>query len=139
MYAGVFERYPNLQMIFPHLGGTAPYLMGRITWGYERFKVCNENLSMPPLEYFKRFHYDTVIRNVPALQMGLTMFGADHIMFGTDCPFDPEGGPMFIREGIRAINSLKLSDADLRKLYYANAIEMLRLDLPASAIRRRKA
>ena len=37
VYAGVFERYPRLQMIFPHLGGLAPYLMGRLQWGYERF------------------------------------------------------------------------------------------------------
>jgi predicted TIM-barrel fold metal-dependent hydrolase len=30
VYAGVFERCPRLQMIFPHLGGLAPYLMRRL-------------------------------------------------------------------------------------------------------------
>ena len=48
VYAGVFERHPRLRMIFPHLGGLAPYLMGRLQWGYERFPACNENLSAPP-------------------------------------------------------------------------------------------
>ncbi|TMA79824.1 MAG: hypothetical protein E6J74_40505, partial [Deltaproteobacteria bacterium] len=67
VFAGVFERHPKLQMIFPHLGGLAPYLMGRIQWGYERFPACNEKLSAPPESYFKRFYYDTVCRNVPAL------------------------------------------------------------------------
>jgi len=55
VYAGVFERYPGLQMIFPHLGGLAPYLMGRVQWGYERFPPCSENISNPPEFYFKRF------------------------------------------------------------------------------------
>ena len=81
VYAGVFERYPALQMIFPHLGGLAPYLMGRLQWGYERFPACSEKISAPPEVYFKRFYYDTVCRNVPALRMALSMFGAekDHV------------------------------------------------------------
>ncbi len=61
--------------------------MGRIQWGYERFPPCSENLSAPPETYFKRFYYDTVCRNVPALRMALSMFGVDHILFGTDIPF----------------------------------------------------
>jgi len=87
IYGGVFERHPKLQMIFPHLGGLAPYLMGRIQWGYERFPACNENLSAPPEVYFQRFYYDTVCRNVPALRMALSMFGVEHVLFGTDIPF----------------------------------------------------
>jgi len=27
------------------------------------------------------------------------------VLFATDCPFDPEGGPMFIRETIAAIGA----------------------------------
>ncbi|MPZ13216.1 MAG: amidohydrolase family protein [Chloroflexi bacterium] len=87
VYAGVFERHPGLRMLFPHLGGAAPYLLGRIQWGYERFPPCSENISQPPEAYFKRFYYDTVCRNVPALRMALSMFGVQHVLFGTDIPF----------------------------------------------------
>jgi len=31
-----------------------------------------------------------------------------------DCPFDPQGGPLFIRETIKAIDSLRLPKDDLR-------------------------
>jgi hypothetical protein len=31
------------------------------------------------------------------IRCGLDFFGADRVLFATDCPFDPEGGPMFIR------------------------------------------
>jgi hypothetical protein len=37
---------------------------------------------------------------------------------------------MFIREVIRAIDSLKLKDTDRRTVYSGNAIRMLLLDLP---------
>jgi aminocarboxymuconate-semialdehyde decarboxylase len=122
VYGGVFERYPGLTMIFPHLGGTAPYLMGRIQWGYERFPICNEQLTMPPLEYFKRFYYDTVTRNVPALQMGLSMFGVDHVMFGTDIPLREDIDLM-----LQDLQDLGLSEADLEAINSGNATRVLGL------------
>lgn len=124
VFAGVFERYPKLQMIFPHLGGLAPYLMGRIQWGYERFPPCNENLSAPPETYFKRFYYDTVCRNVPALRMALSMFGVDHILFGTDIPFRED-----IDLQLQDLNALQLSDADRYAIDAGNAAQLLGIDI----------
>ena len=34
---------------------------------------------------------------------------------------------MFIREGIRSIEDLQLSEADKRKIYYENALKLMRL------------
>jgi aminocarboxymuconate-semialdehyde decarboxylase len=124
VYAGVFERYAGLQMIFPHLGGLAPYLMGRLQWGYERFPACSEKISAPPESYFKRFHYDTVCRNVPALRMALSMFGAKQIMFGTDIP---------LREDIELqrqdIEALGLTAVELDDIYAGNAARLLGISL----------
>lgn len=39
---------------------------------------------------------------------------------------------MFIRESIKAISSLKLADGDRRKIYFGNAIALLRLEMPAA-------
>lgn len=125
--AGVFERHPKLQMIFPHLGGLAPYLMGRIQWGYERFPACNENLSAPPEVYFKRFYYDTVCRNVPALRMALSMFGVDHVLFGTDIPFRED-----IDLQLQDLEALKLSDAERQAIDFGNAARLLGIELESS-------
>ena len=54
----------------------------------------------------------------------------DRIVFASDCPFDPEGGPMFIREGIRSVEALQLSDENTRKIYRDNALRLLRMPLP---------
>jgi len=128
VYAGVFERHQDLQMIFPHLGGLAPYLMGRMQWGYERFPACSEQISEAPIEYFKRFHYDTVCRNVPALHMALSMFGADHVMFGTDIPFRED-----IREQMHDLEELGLSEADRDAIDGANAARLLGIPLKTGA------
>ena len=125
VYAGVFERYPGLQMIFPHLGGLAPYLMGRVQWGYERFPPCSENISNPPEFYFKRFYYDTVCRNVPALRMALSMFGTKQIMFGTDIPLRED-----IALQLRDIEELGLSDAERDAIFAGNAARLLGIALP---------
>lgn len=126
VFAGVFERHPKLQMIFPHLGGLAPYLMGRIQWGYERFPPCSENLSAPPETYFKRFYYDTVCRNVPALRMALSMFGVDHILFGTDIPFRED-----IDLQLKDLVDLGLSQAEREAIDCGNAGRLLGIDLQA--------
>lgn len=127
VFAGVFERHPKLQMIFPHLGGLAPYLMGRIQWGYERFPPCSENLSAPPETYFKRFYYDTVCRNVPALRMALSMFGVDHILFGTDIPFRED-----IDLQLKDLEDLQLSKAERDAIDSGNAARLLDIRLLAS-------
>jgi len=43
---------------------------------------------------------------------------------------DPEGGPMFIREGIRSIEDLKLPEEVRRKIYSLNALRLLKFPPP---------
>jgi aminocarboxymuconate-semialdehyde decarboxylase len=86
------------------------------------------------VEFFKMFYGDTSVNgSASAIRCGLDFFGADRVLFGTDCPFDPEGGPTFVRATIRAMDQLKLADPVRRKVYYGNAIRLLRLDLPTAA------
>jgi aminocarboxymuconate-semialdehyde decarboxylase len=49
------------------------------------------------------------------------------VVFASDCPFDPEGGAMFIREGIRSVTDLRLQPDVERKIYYSNAAGLMRL------------
>ena len=37
---------------------------------------------------------------------------------------------MFIREGIRSIEDLALAEADKRKIYFGNAMRLLKFKLP---------
>ena len=52
----------------------------------------------------------------------------DHVLFASDAPFDPEGGPMYIRETIRILDRLPIGDADRERIYWRNAVELLKLE-----------
>ena len=80
------------------------------------------------------FYADTAVNGaLSATRCGIDFFGINHVLFGTDCPFDPEGGPLFIDGIIKTIDSLKLENDDRRKLYFENAMRLLRLALPKTS------
>jgi predicted TIM-barrel fold metal-dependent hydrolase len=51
------------------------------------------------------------------------------VLFASDAPFDPEGGPMYIRETIRIIEEMDISEGLRRKLFQDNAASLLGLKL----------
>ena len=134
VFSGLLERLPELRLITHHCGGMLPYFAGRAETLWAQLGSRGDGseanvlktLSKPPIEYFKMFYGDTVLGgSSSALRCGLDFFGADKVVFASDCPFDPEGGPMFIREGIRSIDDLNLNEEDARKLYFGNAFKLL--------------
>jgi len=74
------------------------------------------------------FYADTAtFGSTPATQCALSFFGADHVLFASDAPYDPEQGPMYIRETIKVLDELPVSAADREKLYHKNAEKLLHL------------
>ncbi|MFN0071562.1 MAG: amidohydrolase family protein [Chloroflexota bacterium] len=140
VFSGMFEKLPDLRLITHHCGAMIPFFSGRAEtlWAQLGSRSADgsdaellKSMKKTPIEYFKMFYADTVLGgSASALRCGLDFFGADRIVFASDCPFDPENGPMFIREGIRSIEDLELSDEDKRKIYLENALRLLRLPLP---------
>ncbi len=141
VFSAFFEKLPGMRLITHHCGAMIPFFSGRAEtlWAQLRSRSADENyeellksMKKKPIEYFKMFYADTVLGgSASALRCGLDFFGADKVVFASDCPFDPEGGPMFIREGIRSVEALKLSAADKRKIYFGNALKLLRLPAPS--------
>ncbi len=122
VFAGVFERFPNIIMILPHLGGAIPYIQGRIDSGYRNHPPCRKNISKKPSEYFKEFYYDTVSFNVAALRCALEIVGPEHLVFGTDYPFQPLEGISLINE---SIERLGLSAEVMESIKAKNLLKIL--------------
>ena len=135
VFSGLLEKLPELRLITHHCGGMLPYFSGRAEtlWAQMGSRSADgaeadvlKRLSKPPIDYFKMFYGDTVLGgSASALRCGLDFFGPDHVVFASDCPFDPEEGPMFIREGIRSIEDLNLPVEDARKIYFGNSFKLL--------------
>ena len=138
VFAGYLDRFPNLKIITHHMGGMIPYFAGRIGPGLDQLGARTEDedltvhlkrLNKRPLDYFKMFYADTALFGArPAMECGLAFFGTEHVMFASDFPFDPEKGTFNIRETIRDIDGLPISDADRQEIYEGNARRLLRLN-----------
>ncbi len=75
------------------------------------------------------FYADTALYgDVSGLMCGHDFFGAEHIVFGTDFPYDLAGGDKFIKKTIEAINRMNVSDADKKRIFEDNARRILHLN-----------
>ncbi len=141
VFSGFFDRWPNLKIITHHLGAMVPFLEARVGMGLDQlgtreaaephYRQIIEDMKKTgrrPVDYFRMFFADTAINGSRSgTQCGIDFFGCEHVLFGTDCPFDPEGGPLFIREIIKVLDGLDLNPDERRKIYNENARRMLRL------------
>lgn len=132
-----FDAFPNLKIITHHMGGMVPYFEGRVGPGWDQLgsRTSDEDysgilkkLKKPHMEYFKSFYADTALfGSLAGTQCGLAFFGADHVLFASDSPFDPEKGPAYIRETIKVIDRLSITEDERHKIYEGNARRLLKL------------
>jgi aminocarboxymuconate-semialdehyde decarboxylase len=137
VFAGYFDRWPALKIITHHMGAMAPYFAGRIGPGWDQLGARTSDqdlgavlktLKKRPLDYFKMFYGDTALFGAyDATVCGLEFFGADHVLFASDAPFDPEKGPMYIRDTIAVVDRLPISDDERERIYWRNAVKLLKL------------
>jgi predicted TIM-barrel fold metal-dependent hydrolase len=131
VFSGLFDRLSSIKILAHHLGAMIPYFEGRIGYGLDQLgtRTADEDyasllrsLQTRPYEYFKMFWADTaVFGSRAATECGLKFFGPDQVVFASDAPFDPEGGPLYIRETMKIIDTLEVPERDRQKIYQGNA------------------
>lgn len=77
---GVLDRHPHVRFIVPHLGGTIPFLLARIT------RKSDDRIAGG----LRSLYYDTVSGSPQALTCACEAFGAERLLFGTDYPYCDE-------------------------------------------------
>ncbi|MCH8267399.1 MAG: amidohydrolase family protein [Acidobacteria bacterium] len=140
--AGMFDEFPNLKVIAHHTGGMVPFFEGRLGPGLDTLgsrtpkdeqDLVKTNIKGRPLDHFRKFYADTAsFGAVGQIVCGMGFFGVDHMLFASDMPFDPEKGPGFIRDTIRAIEAMAIAPADRAKIYEENARRVLKLPKASS-------
>ena len=140
--SGILSKYPNLKIITHHCGsGIVPALAGRIDTELDEYSATgvikwnelgaeNPFQIKRPVDYFKMFYADTATNGGMAeIECGHAFFGAEHILFSTDYPYDRESGDKFIRRTIDAVHRMNISDDDKRLIFEGNARRILQLDI----------
>ena len=69
--------------------------------------------------------YQTLLGRMPSWRYSSD--GADRVLFASDCPFDKEKGPGYIRDTIKVLESLPLANAEREKISWRNAVKLFGL------------
>ena len=128
IFGGVFERHPGLKVCVAHGGGYLPFYWARMDHAWHGRTDGKVALSRPPSEDMHKIFVDTVVFDPSLLRTLVTTMGADHVLLGTDYPYD-----MGHYDPLGLIGAVEgLTDQDRSRILGGNAAELLRLAVPAS-------
>ena len=93
MFSGALDDLKKLRFLLAHGGGFVPYQIGRFVHGHDVRPEPKVNNASSPRDLFKRLYFDCLTHEPRSTRHLITMAGADHIVIGTDNPFDmaPKG------------------------------------------------
>ena len=123
--SGVLERRPGLRVVLAHGGGATLALRGRLHHGWANLAAARERLSEPPAESLRRFYYDTVVFDPDVLRELVAFAGADHVLLGTDYPFD-----MADARPAETVAAAGLRPGEEAAVLGGNAARLLGLEVP---------
>jgi len=122
--AGVFDRFPALQVIIGHMGEVIPFMLARasgVLGGGSALGPVGTRMELSVAEYFHRnFHISTSgFFTDPPLMCALEVFGPDRILFAIDHPFSANAA------GRRFLDEAPIDDAVRAKIAHLNAERLL--------------
>jgi aminocarboxymuconate-semialdehyde decarboxylase len=82
----ILGRFPQLKLVFSHGGGGIGAVLDRFDMVWRKFDMMRVNGDVPPIEYARRFYYDTVTFSPDYLGYLVRVLGADRFVAGTDGP-----------------------------------------------------
>lgn len=122
---GVLKKFPNLKFCFPHLGGTFPYLMGRISKAYRVYPEVRVNIDEPPENFLNYFYLDTAYFNPVSMDCALSYFEIEQFVFGSDYPFLIGEPPTSAIRQIKEYSSI--TEEERKKVFEGNPLRLLGL------------
>ncbi len=117
LFSGFFSRH-DVRFLLVHGGGFMPYQLGRLDRGFKVREESSAFADHKPSASIGNLYYDTLTHSPAALEFLVDLVGSDHVLFGTDLPFD-----MTDPAQASAIDSLEGEEA--RQVWGENAMRLL--------------
>jgi aminocarboxymuconate-semialdehyde decarboxylase len=122
VFGGVLDRFPTLDWVLPHAGGAFPWLVGRLTRGWEKREELRR-IERSPGDYLRRFYYDTIGYSAHVLEYLARAIGADRVLMGSDYCF-----PIACERPVEAVAACPgLAEDEKHLILETNARKLLRL------------
>lgn len=118
--AGVMEAHPRLRVVLAHGGGAVLALRGRLAHAQRVNPQAGARLREPVGVSLRRFYFDTIVHDATLLRDLIGYAGADHVLLGSDYPFD-----MADERPAASVGALGLLDADEAAVLGGNAMRLL--------------
>jgi 6-methylsalicylate decarboxylase len=115
--SGLTDRYPNVNYVLAHLGGSVPFILARL-----------HRRSPDLVAALGRLYYDTVSNTTSALSCACAAFGATQLLYGTDFPYGDE--QLFYR-CLDYLSEVGLEVDAVRGIRGNTAARLLGLDSPS--------
>ncbi|HXJ81085.1 MAG TPA: amidohydrolase family protein [Candidatus Methylomirabilis sp.] len=141
VFDGVLERFPKLKIVVAHGGGYVSHYPGRMDHVWGARADARTALKKTPRWSLAKLYFDTIVFDREQLRHLVNLWGADHIVVGTDYPYDM--GWYDPRGFVGGADFLK--DADKARILGLNAARLLKITgrlgsmgIPASPTKPRK-
>ena len=142
IFAGIYDRHPDLKLIAHHGGGLIPHFSGRveIMAAFANLDPSGSlgqalsRLERQPIDYFKMLYVDTAMFGAQhGVRCVVDFFGPERVLFGTDAPFDAQGGSYFIPRTIADIEGAIDNETEQRAIFEGNASNVLGIEAALGA------
>ena len=123
VFDGILERFPKLKIVAAHGGGYVSHYPARMDHVWGARMDARTVLKRKPRQSLAKFYFDTIVFDREQLRHLVNLWGVDHIVAGTDYPYDM--GWYDPRGFVGGCAFLK--DADKAKILGLNAAKLLKI------------
>jgi 2,3-dihydroxybenzoate decarboxylase len=126
--AGVFDRFPKLQLIIGHMGEALPFWAYRLDYMHRATVLSNRYESIKPLlkkpsDYLREnfFITNSGVAWEPAIKFTQDIVGVDRVMYAMDYPYQ------YAADEVTAMDNMAMSAEVKKKFFQTNAESVFKI------------
>ena len=126
--AGVFDRFPKLQLIIGHMGEALPFWAYRLDYMHRATVLSNRYESIKPLrkkpsDYLREnfFITNSGVAWEPAIKFTQDIVGVDRVMYAMDYPYQ------YAADEVTAMDNMAMSAEAKKKFFQTNAESVFKI------------
>lgn len=124
VFGGVFDDFPNAKLLLGHMGEGLPYVLWRLDsrWAFHKHHGIELKRGSPST-YLRHNLYITTsgVCDAPPLMCAVAALGIDHVLFGTDYPYED------MATATQFLATAPIDESDRAKISHRNAERLLGL------------
>ncbi len=126
--SGVFDRFPNLQIIIGHMGEGLPYWAYRLDYMHaatvrsQRYESVKPT-QLKPSEYLRRnFHItNSGVAWAPAIKFAQDFMGPERVLYAMDYPYQ------YVPEEVTALDQMEAAPSVQKAFFQTNAERLFKI------------